>query len=776
MGFRRNRIKVSNGKFGKKSNGESAHLAEEPPDFIARLVEETLDFDEKPRIVASSDLQPDGRYGVTWVLATERRVILIDPNHGSPHLIDLPLSDFREIRSENFVGGGSLRFVMGQSFHEVRFSQAHGSKFDDVAEIVETLRKEAGSSAAETEAAIAAVKARAEERAHESGRCPKCARVLKNANSVCPVCLPKAQLLMRLSSYLKPYWLSAILNFALMFAVTGLGLIPPYFLKVLLDDVFPHRNWSLFSTIMLLMVAVHAAKAVVEALHEFIRTWLKEKIVMGMRTQLYDHVNRLSLGFYDRFGTGRILHRIMNDTEKIHTFIANGMQKFAQDIMTVLIICGILFWMNWRLALVTLIPVPFIVFGTRAFGRWVRRFYRRVSRRMERLSSTLSDAIPGVRVVKAFGQEQREVDHFADLNTDLFSTTMTVARTQSIVFPGMDLLTVLGTVAVWGYGGYLVMETGGLGVGALFAFIIYLFRFYEPVNRLSRLTDNMQQVATAAQRIFEVLDTKPRVHDEADAVKLSRLEGRIKFDRVSFGYQPGRKVLNSVSFEIEPGEMIGLVGPSGSGKSTLINLLCRFYDAEEGQVTIDGLNVRDVKLPSLRRQFGLVLQEPYLFQGTIANNIAYGLPEATSEQIIKSAIMANAHDFIMRMPDGYDTMAGERGSSLSGGERQRISIARAVLKDPRILVLDEATSSVDTETEAKIREAMERLIEGRTTLVIAHRFSTLRSADRLIVLDKGCVSEIGTHEELLAKDGGLFGRLWSMQMDESRSRVKRIKV
>jgi len=326
---------------------------------------------------------------------------------------------------------------------------------------------------------------------------------------------------------------------------------------------------------------------------------------------------------------------------------------------------------------------------------------------------------------------------------------------------------------VWGYGGSVVLNSRGelMTVGALMAFINYLWRFYGPVQTLSAVNDQVQAAATAAERVFELIDTKPDIDDDEDAVDLPPLQGHIKFENVSFAYEPGKNVLNDINLEVQPGEMIGLVGHSGAGKTTFINLIGRFYDVKEGAVFIDGHDIRNVTVKSLRDQIGVVLQEPYLFYGTIYENIAYGKPDATMEEVIAAAKAANAHEFILRLPDGYDTMCGERGTRLSGGEKQRISIARAILKNPRILILDEATSSVDTETEAKIQQAINRLVKNRTTFAIAHRLSTLSAADRLLVFDKGRLVEQGTHEELLAKKDGVFARLVRIQEELAKTRA-----
>jgi ATP-binding cassette subfamily B protein len=377
--------------------------------------------------------------------------------------------------------------------------------------------------------------------------------------------------------------------------------------------------------------------------------------------------------------------------------------------------------------------------------------------------------IPGVRVVKAFAQEEREEERFTRRSASYMDANVSVARTFAGFNRSTGFVIALSSLIIWGCGGYLgIMGAPGATIGPLVAFMTLVGRFYSPLQELTQLSRQIQQASTAASRVFEVLDTQPDMVDAPNAPPMPRIEGRVEFKDVSFGYDERNQVLKGVSFTVEPGEMIGLVGPSGAGKSTSINLLCRFYDITGGSIEIDGIDIRDVKLHSLRSQIGIVLQEPFLFVGSIAENIAYGRPDASMEEIMQAAQAANAHEFIIRFPDGYDTMVGERGTRLSGGERQRISIARAILKDPRILIFDEATASVDTETAQKIREAIDRLVSGRTTFAIAHRFSTLKNADRLIVLEKGKLAEIGTHEELKAMEDGVFRRLCEMQSEMSR--------
>jgi len=463
------------------------------------------------------------------------------------------------------------------------------------------------------------------------------------------------------------------------------------------------------------------------------------------------------------------MSRITYDTGNLQQFIVNGIQDFTVDVMMLTGMSVVLFVTNWKLAALTLIPLPLLTIGTIYFGQKMHMAYHKVWRRMASISAILADTIPGVRVVKTFVAEQREINKFTNINHDFFKSSMNTAKLNTLYFPIMGFATFAGGIIIRWFGGRDVV-TGDMTLGSLMLFMGYMWQFYGHVNGLTRLNQMLQMAASAAERVFEILDAQPEIDDSKSAIELPPIKGDIKYDNVVFSYDGEKNALDGISFEIKAGQMVGLSGPSSAGKTTLVNLLCRFYDVTEGAILVDGYDIRDVKVRSLRDQISVVLQDPFLFHGSIADNIAYSKPTATRSEIIAAAKAANAHEFIMNFPDGYDTMVGERGVGLSGGEKQRISIARAILKNPRILILDEATSSVDTETESLIQSAIERLVEGRTTIAIAHRLSTLKKADKLIILDKGKIVEMGTHDELLENDG-LYKRLVTMQAELSKVRA-----
>ncbi|MEY8876190.1 MAG: ABC transporter ATP-binding protein [Leptothrix sp. (in: b-proteobacteria)] len=669
------------------------------------------------------------------------------------------------LRLSDHAGIGALELHDAQSRLEVwRFTLGLHVQAARLAELFERQISHLQHGAATPDAVLAG---------DEASLCPTCASPLPDDSESCPVCErelqtpPSTWVLLRLLRFAHPYRWQLIAGFLLTLASTAATLVPPYLTIPLMDHVLiPFQNGQRIDPgyVMLLLSGLGGAALLAWSLG-WARTWLlalvSERIAADLRTTAFEHLLQLSLDYFGAKRTGDLMARIGSETDRISVFLSLHALDFATDVLMLVMTSTILFSVNPWLALVTLMPLPFIAWMIHIVRDRLRTGFEKIDRVWGDVTNVLSDTIPGIRVVKAFAQEGREAARFREANQANLAVNDKLNKTWSLFSPTVSLLTDIGLLVVWGFGIWQVSR-GEITVGVLTAFIAYIGRFYGRLDSMSRIVSVTQKAAAGAKRIFDILDHVSNVPEPLNPVPTGALQGGVTIESAAFRYG-NRAVIRGLSLDIKPGEMIGLVGHSGSGKSTLVNLICRFYDVSDGSIKVDGTDIRRYAVADYRRHIGLVLQEPFLFFGTIAENIAYGKPGATRTEIVAAARAAHAHEFILRLPQGYDSLVGERGQGLSGGERQRISIARALLIDPRILILDEATSSVDTETEKEIQKALDNLVQGRTTIAIAHRLSTLRRADRLVVMDRGQVVEVGPHDELMARQGA-YWRLYQAQL------------
>jgi ABC-type multidrug transport system fused ATPase/permease subunit len=570
-------------------------------------------------------------------------------------------------------------------------------------------------------------------------------------------------ILKRLFFLLIPYWKTLTISAVLLIGRAGLELVPPLFQKEIIDEVITARNLKYLGILITALVGAYVLNQLVQIGDNYVRHALGEKFIFDLRVRLYAYLQKMSLSFFERTSTGELMSRVTNDLSALEHFVTHGSALTAVDLMRLIGGAVILFVLDWRLASLVMIPVPILALAFRHYNTKIRPVYRRVRARLGDINAKLQDNLSGIRVIQAFAREDLEYKRFSAESERYYHARVKGIRYWSIFFPAIRFFAALGTVVVLGVGSVMVVKDQ-LSIGTLVAFLVYINSIYEPINRLTEVDNIFQEAIAAGERIFEVLDETKEVKDAPDALALPPVRGEMVFDNVHFRYGSGDKVLYSISFSIAPGETVALVGPSGAGKTSIANLICRFYDPVKGKILVDGYNLCNIKLTSLRRQVAVVLQDSFLFNNTVAENLLYGKPDATDEELIAAARAANAHDFILNLPEGYHTELGERGVKLSGGQKQRLALARAILADPCILILDEATSSVDAEAEHLIQQALERVLVGRTALVIAHRLSTIRSADKIIVLDSGRIVETGNHHQLM-QGGGLYSQLYQRQME-----------
>jgi len=723
------------------------------PNDIAGELSDHLGPDEAIRYSLASDLTLGRQFGQSYIVVTDTKVAMCDSEN---HARALDLADIKEVKVDELFGSCRLTAVTSDGEKNlIYYTKVHVPEFAALARVINDL---------------AGGRPPVLPDEHELAVCPKCGAPLPERGASCPLCLPRFEVLRRLVGLVRPYRRRAIFLMALTLVGVAAQMCPPYITKLIADDVIEKKDISRLG----LLIAGMALSGLVILATGYLRwslsAWLAFRVVADLRNRLHAHLQRLRLQYITRRDSGEIVSRVMHDTGELLEFLVEGMPFLLVNSLSLVVVTVIIFSMDAKLAVLVLLPVPFLLFGGGLFWRKLIPLFHKRGSRYGALHSILNESIGGLKAVKAYSLEKQRAKQFSRSNEGLFGVSFSIERTFMGFFQVMFWIMSVGFTAVWYFAARrIATDDPTLTLGDLLAFIGYMHLLYMPMKWFATIFNWMSHALTGAERIFGVLDSPPETYDAPDAVDIPRIEGRIAFEDVRFSYERGKEVIKGVSFEIEPGEMIGLVGKSGAGKSTIINLMCRFYDVDSGLIAVDGHPIDKIKLTCLRGQIGIVMQEPFLFNASIMDNIRCCSPDVGFEEVVRAAKAANAHDFIIDKEDGYDTVVGQGGVALSGGEKQRIAIASAILHDPPILILDEATSSVDSETEKAIQEAIANLIMNRTTIAIAHRLATLRNANRLIVIDDGKIAEMGRHDELLAREG-IYANLVKVQTELSQLR------
>ena len=724
--------------------------------------------DEKPCIAVISDINKESRYEVSALVVSFNKLIIFD-NGNENGYEEYPFEKIKEVKVKRLYGNAIFHILTkDDKLHPaLRSTYVSADIIDVVADFVNNINE--GQDKNEQYEIVRSV--------YDKIRsfCPKCGRKLPRPDAECINCAGKNKILSKLMKYLLPEKGKLITSVILSVIITALALVPPYITGMMVDTVIPGKDIRMLIIVILCLLSVYAVQYLLSFFKAYFLRLAGNKMIVELKKDIYAKAQYLPMSFYDKTSTGSVITRVNSDAVILQNFILRISQEGITQLFLLVGIALIMLLMNWQLTLLSLIPVPLVVLGGRIFGKKIGPMYRRLWLRGSHISTLLADTIPGVRVIKSFNNEKKTIDKFKAYNDEWYKEDKHAGRIGS-AFPNiMTFLITCGSVIIWFVGGtWIINNTTDLSLGVLVSFISYTSMFYGPVGFFASISDTYQSALASAEKIFEIIDAEPE-HDFGKGNTLDRIDGKIEFKNVNFAFDRAKKVVDNVSFTINPGDIVGIVGTTGSGKSTLINLLMRFYDDYDGEILVDDVNIKNIDMAYYRDQIGYVQQEPLMFKDSVFNNIAYGIPNAHVEQVIHAANIANAHGFITRLPNSYDTFLGERGIGLSGGEKQRLSIARAVMKNPSILIFDEATAAVDSETEELIQQAIERLISGRTTLMIAHRLSTLRKANRILVVDKGRIIENGSHEELMALKGKYYKLIQIQSMSQKVREQKELE-
>ncbi len=710
---------------------------------------------KNPEATLKCDMDTDKTYGEVWILAYTDRVCVINSESGM--FVNYLYDEIEEFTNEDYINTGLFTVKKnGESYPVAFYSNAVGRTASRFTMVVGKLREK---------------KEITEEDFKSMGDdnvCPTCGKPYRDPRrKICPKCMNRKAIILRLMGYL-PKYKGLIFLMALCMVLSALtGVVRPYVSgTTFYDQVLTEggKYYKMIAPSVLCLVLLEVVKLAINIAKERIAAVVGASIVFDIKSQIFSAMQRLSMSFFSSQHTGILMNRIENDAEEICFTILWRIPDLIINVLTLIGTAAVMFAINPLLSVIVFVPVPFTVYMMRVAFPKFRKFKNASWQKRSKLNSVINDSLSGIRVVKAFGKEGSEIDRFEKASRELHDANVREGIKGAKTFPVMGYITSLGGLFVWAVGGAQIMQGGSMTFGMLMTFVGYMGMVLSPIDNIVNSVDWLTEMLNSAHRLFEIIDRKSDVLPAANPVAMEDIEGNITLENVTFSYEPNKPVLRNINLDIKKGEMIGLVGHSGAGKSTITNIITRLYDVTEGAIKIDGVNVKDIAHDDLHRRIGMVLQETHLFSGTIMENIAFARPDATKEEIISAAKSANAHDFIMKLPDGYETELGKRNTNLSGGERQRINIARAILLDPRILILDEATASVDTETELMIQEALGNLTKGRTTIAIAHRLSTLKNADRLVVIEHGEIAETGTHEEL-EKLGGIYAGMLGKQKE-----------